>query len=117
MLAKTKIVFAAALVLGTASAALAGSENTEDRGGFVIPGSMDGVNPVLHPDYFPNASKAARTSNATKASGRARGSYAQAHVRPSPNADSNPSTKPTAAVRPFTSFEKNWFDYQSHDDQ
>jgi hypothetical protein len=44
MLTKTKIVLAAALMLGTASAALAGS---------VMPGSMDGVNPVDHPRWFP----------------------------------------------------------------
>jgi hypothetical protein len=52
MLSKTKIVFVAALILGTASAALAGSENTEDRGGFVIPCSLVGVNPVYHPRIF-----------------------------------------------------------------
>jgi hypothetical protein len=54
MLTKTKIVFAAALVLGAASAALAGSENTEERGGYVMPGSLVGVNPVYHPDIFGN---------------------------------------------------------------
>jgi hypothetical protein len=52
MLSKTKIVFVTALILGTASAALAGSENTEDRGGFVIPCSLVGVNPVYHPRIF-----------------------------------------------------------------
>ena len=114
MLTKTKIVFAAALILGTASAAL-GSENTDDKGGFVIPGSMDGVNPVFHPDYFPNALKAARTGNASKASGRARGSYAQAHVRSIPSVDPNPATKPTGTLRPLTAFEWNWFDYQNHE--
>jgi hypothetical protein len=46
MLNKTKIVLAAALVIGTASTALAG--------GFVEPGSMDGVNPAYHPRWFPN---------------------------------------------------------------
>jgi hypothetical protein len=45
MLTKTKIVLAAALMLGTASAALAGS---------VMPGSMDGVNPAYHPRWFPD---------------------------------------------------------------
>jgi hypothetical protein len=54
MLTKTAIAFATALILGTASAALAGSENTEDRGGFVIPCSLDGVNPVYHPRIFGN---------------------------------------------------------------
>jgi hypothetical protein len=52
MLTPSRIAFAAALILGTASAALAGSENTENRGGFVIPCSLDGVNPVYHPRIF-----------------------------------------------------------------
>ena len=52
MLIKTTIAFATALILGTACAALAGSENTENRGGFVIPCSLDGVNPVYHPRIF-----------------------------------------------------------------
>jgi hypothetical protein len=56
MLTKTKVVLAAALMLGTASAALAGDQ-TDDRGGFVVPGSTVGVNPVYHPDIFGNASK------------------------------------------------------------
>ena len=46
MLNKTKIALAAALVIGTASTALAA--------GFVQPGSMDGVNPAYHPRWFPN---------------------------------------------------------------
>jgi hypothetical protein len=44
MSTKTKMVLAAALMLGTASAAFAGS---------VMPGSMDGVNPAYHPRWFP----------------------------------------------------------------
>jgi hypothetical protein len=52
MLTKTKVVLAAALMLGTASAALAGDQ-TDDRGGFVLPGSTVGVNPVFHPGWFP----------------------------------------------------------------
>jgi hypothetical protein len=52
MLTKTKAVLAAALILGTASAALAGDQQDGDTGGFVLPGSMDGVNPVYHPDLF-----------------------------------------------------------------
>jgi len=39
-------------VLGTASA-LAGSDRYP-RGGFVMPGSLDGVNPVYHPGIFGN---------------------------------------------------------------
>src|ERR1700692_3310610 len=46
MLNKTKIALAAALVIGTASTALAG--------GYVLPGSMDGVNPAYHPRWFPD---------------------------------------------------------------
>ena len=46
MLTRTKIVLAAALMLGAVSAAQAS--------GFVMPGSMDGVNPAYHPRWFPN---------------------------------------------------------------
>jgi hypothetical protein len=42
MVTKTKCVLVAALVLGTASAALAGSS------GYVVPDSGAGVNPVYH---------------------------------------------------------------------
>lgn len=52
MLTKTKIALAAALIAGTASAALASNEN-EDKGGFVVPGSADGVNPAYHQTRFP----------------------------------------------------------------
>jgi hypothetical protein len=54
MLTKTKIAFAAALILGTASAALADQDDRNDRGGFVMPCSLDGVNPVYHPRIFGN---------------------------------------------------------------
>jgi hypothetical protein len=51
MLNKIKIALATALVIGTASTALAA--------GHVVPGSMDGVNPVYHPrGYFPNSNGA-----------------------------------------------------------
>ena len=93
MLTKTKIAFAATLILGTASAAMAGSANTE-HGGFVT-----------------NASKAAHAGKSAKASARARESYAREYV------SSSPSTKPTGAVRPFTNFESRWFDYQDHDNR
>ena len=52
MLTKTKIVVAATLILSTASATLAGQDDRNDRGGFVIPCSLDGVNPVYHPRIF-----------------------------------------------------------------
>ena len=55
MLTKTKIVLATALILGTASAALAGSDRDDTTGGgYVMPGSLDGVNPVYHPGIFGN---------------------------------------------------------------
>jgi hypothetical protein len=56
MYINTKIAFAVVLIVGTASAALAGDQ-TEERGGFPMPGSMDGVNPVHHPDVFGYAGK------------------------------------------------------------
>ncbi len=77
MSANTKTVLAAALILGTASAALA--------------------------------------NDAGKAAGHARGSYAQAQVVPSLKGGPSSSTTPTRAVRPFTQFEKTWFDYQDHE--
>ena len=115
MLTKTKIALAAALILSTASAALAGDSGENNQGGFVIPGSVVGVNPVFHPGYFPYASKAANTGHAGKASAEARGSYAQAHVRSIPSVDPNPAAQPTGALRPLTAFEWNWFDYQNHE--
>ena len=54
MFTKTKIVLATVLVLSSAVAALAASDQREERGGFVVEGSMDGVNPVYHPDLFGN---------------------------------------------------------------
>lgn len=55
MLTKTKLVLAAALVLGAGSLAQASNENDggNETGGYVLPGSMDGVNPVYHPRWFP----------------------------------------------------------------
>lgn len=47
MFTRTKIALAAAIILGAASAALAGSDH-EDTGGFVIEGSSVGVNPAYH---------------------------------------------------------------------
>ena len=61
MLTKIKLALAAALVLGTASTALAG--------GYVLPGSMDGVNPAYHPRWFPGY--AAHQGNAGEAYGYA----------------------------------------------
>ena len=64
MLTKTKVVLAATLILGTASAALANDSGENDMGGFVVPGSMDGVNPVYHPGWFPNYAKTGNGGNA-----------------------------------------------------
>jgi hypothetical protein len=58
MLTKTKIALAAALILGTASAALASDAGSEPDGGYVVPGSMDGVNPAYHPGIFGNPATA-----------------------------------------------------------
>ena len=57
MLTKTKMALGAALTLAAASAAMA-NERDDDRGGYVVPGSMDGVNPVYHPGIFGNADAA-----------------------------------------------------------
>ena len=55
MFTRTKIALAAALVIGTASAALAGQPiDRTAPGGHVMPGSLDGVNPAYHPGWFPN---------------------------------------------------------------
>jgi len=52
----TKIALATALILGAASAALA--NDSDETGGFVLPGSMDGVNPAYHRDIFGNTGAA-----------------------------------------------------------
>ena len=51
---RTLIAISAAIALGivgTASVAQAG-DSGENQGGFVLPGSMVGVNPVYHPEWF-----------------------------------------------------------------
>ena len=53
MLSMTKMVLAAALVLGSGFAALANDRDGEE-GGFVMPGSTDGVNPAFHRDWLPD---------------------------------------------------------------
>jgi hypothetical protein len=69
MLTKTKVALAAALIIGTASAALANDSGENNQGGFVVPGSMDGVNPAYHPRWFPGY--AARNDNGGNAYGYA----------------------------------------------
>ena len=70
MLTKTKLVLAAVLVLGAGSLAQASNENDggNETGGFVLPGSMAGVNPVYHPRWFPQYGRVMRAydrANAT----------------------------------------------------
>ena len=63
MLTKTKIALAAALVLGAGSLAQASNENDggNETGGYVLPGSMDGVNPAYHPRWFPQYGRVMRS--------------------------------------------------------
>jgi hypothetical protein len=64
-----KLALAGALILGTASAALA-SDSGDYSGGFVMPGSMDGVNPVYHPGIFGNTAAAKAYGFASPHQGR-----------------------------------------------
>ena len=60
------IAISAAIALGNvgaASVAQAGNQG-EDRGGFVMPGSMDGVNPAYHPEWFGKSANTAPAGNA-----------------------------------------------------
>jgi len=75
MLTKTKLVLAAALILGTASAALASQSGIDT--GAVLPGN-GGANPAYHPKWFPNY---ARTHDARKAYGFVRPSHQWTHER------------------------------------
>ena len=52
---RTSIAISAAIALGivgAASAAQANDSGENDQGGFVVPGSTAGVNPVFHPGWF-----------------------------------------------------------------
>ena len=59
MSGRTSIVISAAIALGIVGAAsvarAGGSDNWNDTGGYVVPGSMAGVNPVFHPYWFGKA--------------------------------------------------------------
>jgi hypothetical protein len=58
---KAFVVLAIGSALGFLGAAPAvASEHTRNRGGHVMPCSLEGVNPVYHPDIFGNAAVAAR---------------------------------------------------------
>ena len=52
MFSKAKMIVAAALILGSGAAALANKREGEESG-FVLSGSIPGVNPAHHPDWFP----------------------------------------------------------------
>jgi hypothetical protein len=59
---RTSIAISAAIVLGivgAASAAVANDSGENDMGGYVVPGSMVGVNPAYHPAWFGQAGSAA----------------------------------------------------------
>jgi hypothetical protein len=62
---RTLIAISAAMALGVLGASAAqANDSGEDRGGFVVPGSMVGVNPVYHPDLFGGAGYASAARNA-----------------------------------------------------
>ena len=51
MFKTTKLALCAAIVLGVGAPVALASDNSGDyTGGFVVEGSMDGVNPIYHPD-------------------------------------------------------------------
>jgi hypothetical protein len=55
---KALIVLSAAAtlgILGSVSTALANDSGENNQGGYVVPGSMVGVNPVYHPNWFGTA--------------------------------------------------------------
>ena len=49
---------AALSVLGVASATASDHGGRGSQGGYVVPGSLDGVNPAYHPDIFGNPATA-----------------------------------------------------------
>jgi hypothetical protein len=106
MFTKSKVALAFAVALGVSAplASAMADGAVKDLGGVVVRPS-------------PNVTQNSPAAN----SQNARGSYAQAHlqVRPSPNVpdvDARSRAQATDTRQP-TSFEKNWFEYQSHDDQ
>jgi hypothetical protein len=52
---KILIALSTASILGLGAVSAAIASDHEETGGYVLPGSMDGVNPVYHPGLFPNA--------------------------------------------------------------
>jgi len=71
MFSKTKMILAAALILGS-GVALANDRDGEE-GGFVLSGSMDGVNPAYHRDLSgaPQPNKAGRAYDYVAPHGKA----------------------------------------------
>jgi hypothetical protein len=47
-------------VLSATSAAFANENQDNGEGGYVLPGNMDGVNPVYHPRWFPQHGRVTR---------------------------------------------------------
>jgi hypothetical protein len=63
----TSMAISAAIALGivgAATAALANDSGENNMGGYVVPGSMVGVNPVDHPRWFGSASSVGPAGNA-----------------------------------------------------
>jgi hypothetical protein len=83
MMNKTKIALAALLIAGSAGVALANDSGENSFGGYVVPGSTDGVNPVYHPGWFPNYPRSTNPEGA-KAYGYA---PAKHHVQHKPTQD------------------------------
>jgi hypothetical protein len=57
MFSKTKIALCVAITFGLGAATALANDKDDYSGGFVIEGSMDGVNPVHHPDIFGQPAK------------------------------------------------------------
>jgi hypothetical protein len=51
-------------IVGAATAALANDSGENNMGGYVVPGSMVGVNPAYHPRWFGSAGSAGPAGNA-----------------------------------------------------
>lgn len=90
---KTALIVAITLgVLGATSAAMAGGKDDDGgggAGGFVIPGSTVGVNPVYHPDLFGNSNL---FDNSTAA-------FAQAQTSQTKQKDAKQAKKTSAAPK------------------
>jgi hypothetical protein len=81
MLTKLKFVLAAALMLGAGSLAQASENNGgNETGGYVLPGSMVGVNPVYHPRWFPQYGMRAYGLSNTAIYSRGAGAGASAYA-------------------------------------